>query len=880
MTPDQPELWNDPHIQARIVAWILGEASDFEIAELQDMLGESPELQAYYDRMVALHTRLEKMESVPEEPWTIEKGKRDDLLKTLGVKGDFAELVIHKPSPIGPFVKWGVVGAAAGLVMMGIFSLKNSFFQTKASRIIAYSAGAEEQQVEVSDLSTFSNIDLETIDLGGSESRLAAIDEELRKQEDIVAEKKREMDAITRTRGIYFKSNDSGQTVKTEFARKSGPDLERLEQSQKTLSEQIAKLDELRGDARTHYSFAVGQSAFAITEETPGSIEEAEPLLSQLDDPIRTNPAIDYGNVELADSIRQGLYAAEGHYNLGEFDKAEEVYQDVLRTDGYNQAARRGLEKVSQARSDYYRSAYDQARPKLLTEVDSAWELTIPKDAPKNTSRLFCRIADSSPLGGGFLPSVELPLGVKAQPLKGDDTPIDSRVPELGQGSQSQRIFKSEISASEEAFSTFSLNVSDVSFKLAAAALQGGRLPEQEKVRVEEFVNAFDYDDESPKAGQPVACAIEQSAHPFLQQRNLFRFGVRTAVAGRGAGVPLRLTILLDQSGSMERADRQASLLAGVKVLTELLGEADEVSLVGFSRTPRLLVDRVNGANHEALLKAVKQAPSEGGTNLEEALRLAQETALKQFQKGAQNRIVLITDGAANLGDADPASLSKLIEGFREQGIAFDTCGVSADDLNDELLEEMSRKGDGRYYLLDRVEDADAGFARQLAGAFRPAAENVKVQIVFNPERVGNYQLMGYEKHKLNKEDFRNDSVDAAELAAEESGVALYHAEIKAEGQGEVGQIFVRFRDVTTGKIIERQWIIPYQPQVAAFEKATPSLQLAATAAFVGEYLSGSPLGQQVDFGVFKSVLSHIRAAYPKASRVETLSSMLDTLAE
>lgn len=429
-----------------------------------------------------------------------------------------------------------------------------------------------------------------------------------------------------------------------------------------------------------------------------------------------------------------------------------------------------------------------------------------------------------------------------------------------------------ETLTTEEPFSTFSLNVNDVSFKLARVALlEKGAWPDAAKVRTEEFVNAFDYGDPSPRRGEPVACAIEQSAHPFLQQRNLLRIGMKTAAMGRSQ--PLRLTVLLDNSGSMEREDREASVLAAMQVLAAQLGPQDVITVVGFARQPRLLADRVRGDQAGKLVGLIAKTPSEGGTNIEEALRLARTLAKRQHSDGAQSRVVLITDGVANLGNTVPAELSKEIETMRQQGIAFDACGVGAEGLNDDILEALTRKGDGRYYFLNRPEDADAGFAKQLAGALTPAAKNVKVQVVFNPKRVARYRLLGFEKHRLNKEDFRNDKVDAAEMAAEEAGNAVYQIQMNPQGEGELGEVFVRFLDASTGRMVERSWPLPYEPQAQPFDLTTPSMQLAGTAAMLGEKLHGTDAGS-VRFSMISNTLGKIKAHYSADPKVNDLIRM------
>lgn len=429
-----------------------------------------------------------------------------------------------------------------------------------------------------------------------------------------------------------------------------------------------------------------------------------------------------------------------------------------------------------------------------------------------------------------------------------------------------------ETSPSAEPFSTFSLHVSDVSFQLAKSSLASGKWPEAEKIRIEEFVNAFDYGDPVPSMGERVACRIDQGAHPFLQQRNLVRIALRTAEAGRSSGTPLRLTLLLDSSGSMERPDRRATLTRAVATLAGLLGENDRITLVSFARQPRLVADAVAGNEAMKLAETVAALPSEGGTNLEAALELAFEKAREHQEANAQNRIVLLTDGAANLGDAKAESLGARVELMRDAGIAFDAAGFGAEGLNDEILEALTRKGDGRYYLLDRPEDAGEAFAEQIAGALRPAAKNVKVQVEFNPDRVKSYKLLGFEKHRLATEDFRNDAVDAAELAAAEAGVAVYQVEPDPAGEGDLGSVSVRFRDLESGEMVERRWSLPHLATAPAADQGGGATHLAIVASQFAAKLAGGPLGDVVDLGE----LARLAATLPDSPRVDELRTMIE----
>jgi len=778
--------------------------------------------------------------------------------------------------------------------------------------------------------------------------------------------------------------------------------------------------------------------------------------LARLNAPIKAKPAPTEVNGRQLEEVRRGLYMGEGHYNLGQFDKAQEEYEAVLRTDPENQVARRGMEQVNSARESYYRSAYDHTRAELLAQVDSGWEvkealgenealgngvatgdvtgtakmsnvledIVIPEidfeDVSLEEAVDFLRVksvegdrleldpekkglairvkqqdsnglelqdgldAGGEPAGGTRIEGLKLknvPLGealnyvaestrtrwsleeggvvfkpatevgedlmtrtftvppdfasrlLADQVVDADADPFaqpDDGQALLGRTSMAEMLMANgvrfgrdakvqffpetstllvrntpanldlvdqltqslnaeatadaplermdEVSAADEPFSTFSLHVSDSSFKLAAAAMERGEVPDAEGIRPEEFYNAFDYGDPAPAATEPVACVFEQSAHPAFPQRNLMRVAVRTGSAGRAQTTPLNLTLLLDNSGSMEREDRAAGVGQAVEQLATLLQPGDKVTVAGFSRQPRLLVDRLDGGQAAQLNGVVAQLPSEGGTNLEEALVLGEELAKRQFVEGAQNRVVLFTDGAANLGDADPESLNGRIEGLRQNGISFDAAGFGADGLNDRLLERLTRNGNGRYYVVDEPEEAGEGFADKLAGAFRPQAENVKVQVVFNPSRVGQYKLIGFEKHRLKKEDFRNDSVDAAEMASEEAGVALYQFEVLPEGEGEIGEVSVRFRDVSTGEMVERTWTIPYDSAAPAFDQAAESLQLAGLAALAAEKLRAAPMSEMVDLGELAPVMGRVAARYPDAPRIEQLKRMIEQL--
>jgi Mg-chelatase subunit ChlD len=403
-----------------------------------------------------------------------------------------------------------------------------------------------------------------------------------------------------------------------------------------------------------------------------------------------------------------------------------------------------------------------------------------------------------------------------------------------------------EILTSSNAFSTFSLNVADVSFKLAAASLEKGAMPDPVGIRSEEFLNAFDYRDPEPPAGVPVAFASERAHYPFAHNRDLLRFSIKTEAEGRQKGRPMNIVLLMDNSGSMERADRVRIIREALRVLASQLNPNDTFSVVTFARTARLWVDGVPGNQAAKVADDIGNLTPQGGTNLEDAMNLAYQTAQRHYLANGINRVVLLTDGAANLGDVQPESLKAKVEAHRKEGIALDCFGVGWEGYNDDLLEILSRNGDGRYGFLNSPEEAASEFAGQLAGALHVAAADVKVQVEFNPARVTAYRQIGYAKHQLKKEQFRDNTVDAAEIGAAESGNALYVIEVNPRGDGPLATVRVRYKVPGTQDFHEHEWAVPYTANTPPLENASTAMRLAATASAFSEWLAMSPYSADV----------------------------------
>ncbi len=312
-----------------------------------------------------------------------------------------------------------------------------------------------------------------------------------------------------------------------------------------------------------------------------------------------------------------------------------------------------------------------------------------------------------------------------------------------------------------------------------------------------------------------------------------------------------------------------------LRVLASQLQPQAKFSVVTFARTARLWVDGVPGDQAGKAAEEVSGLTPEGGTNLEEAMNVAYQTALRHYLPNGINRVVLLTDGAANLGNVDPEALKQKVETQRKQGFALDCFGIGWEGYNDDLLEILSRNGDGRYGFINTPEEAATEFAGQLAGALQVAASDVKVQVEFNPNRVSAYRQIGYAKHQLTKEQFRDNTVDAAEIGAAESGNALYVIEANPGGEGPLAIVRVRFKIPGTSDYREHEWTVPFTGNAVSLEHASPAMRLAATASAFSEWLMSSPYATEVSPDNLLGYLGGVPEVYGADTRPKKLEWMI-----
>ncbi len=322
--------------------------------------------------------------------------------------------------------------------------------------------------------------------------------------------------------------------------------------------------------------------------------------------------------------------------------------------------------------------------------------------------------------------------------------------------------------------STFSVDVDTGSYTNARRMLNQGYMPPKDAIRVEEFINYFDYQYERPsELEHPFSISTDVATSPWNNERHLIRIGLQ------GYEYDLvekdkNLVFLVDVSGSMNQSNKLPLLKRSLVMLSQQLSSSDKVSIVIYAGASGVVLEPTTGNNTAKITAALEQLSAGGSTNGASGIELAYQMAEQAFVEDGVNRVVLATDGDFNVGMVDHDALIGLIEKKRKKGIALTTLGFGTGNYNDHLMEQLADAGNGNYAYIDTINEARKVLVDEMSSTMQIIAKDVKVQIEFNPNQVAEYRLIGYENRVLNSEDFNNDKVDAGDIGAGHSVTALY----------------------------------------------------------------------------------------------------------
>lgn len=390
-------------------------------------------------------------------------------------------------------------------------------------------------------------------------------------------------------------------------------------------------------------------------------------------------------------------------------------------------------------------------------------------------------------------------------------------------------------------FSTFAMDVDTASYGVTRRFLEDGNMPDRDSVRLEEFVNSFDYDYESP-GDHAFAIHIDGSPTQFIGSRSvLLRIGIQARQISAESRRPVALTFVIDTSGSMGMENRLELVKSALGLLVSNLRSDDSVAIVQFSSAASVVLRPTSAAEPEAILSAIAQLQPSDSTNAQAGLELGYDMAALGHRSGALDRVILASDGVANVGLTDADSLLQRIDREVDGGVELVSVGVGMGNFNDTLLEQLADRGNGFYaYVNDRLE-AERLFGSRLVGTLETVARDARVQVEFRPEAVGRYRLLGYENRRIADQDFTNPYVDAGEVGAGHSVTALYEIEPSLSRDGFLGTVRLRWVDPESGEEQEEVSDIDLFSMGTDFYSTSSSFRLAATVAGFAEILRESP---------------------------------------
>ncbi len=322
--------------------------------------------------------------------------------------------------------------------------------------------------------------------------------------------------------------------------------------------------------------------------------------------------------------------------------------------------------------------------------------------------------------------------------------------------------------------STFSIDVDAASYSNARRMIVNGSLPQAGAVRIEEFINYFDYDYPNPTGEHPFEVITEMADAPWNTKHKLVHIGLQGKKLDYDKLAPCNLVFLIDASGSMSASNKLPLLKSSLKLLLNQLNKNDRIAIVAYAGAAGLVLPSTPATEKDKILNALDGVESGGSTAGGEGIQLAYKIAKENLVSDGNNRVILATDGDFNVGTSSTASLVELIEEKRNDGIYLTICGFGMGNYKDGRMEQISNAGNGNYFYIDNILEAKKVFVTEMRATLFTIAKDVKIQVEFNPTKVQAYRLIGYENRMLKAEDFNDDKKDAGELGAGHTVTALY----------------------------------------------------------------------------------------------------------
>jgi len=435
--------------------------------------------------------------------------------------------------------------------------------------------------------------------------------------------------------------------------------------------------------------------------------------------------------------------------------------------------------------------------------------------------------------------------------------------------------------------STFSIDVDTSSYGVMRSYIERGEMPPPQAIRTEELLNYFSYQYPLPASkDQPFNTHISVLDSPWSDTKQLVRVGIRGYDIDMAEQPDSNLVFLLDVSGSMGASNKLPLLVKSIKLLLKSLKPSDTISLVVYAGASGVVLPPTQASQVDDIHAALNRLSAGGGTAGNQGLALAYEVAQKSFKKDGVNRIILGTDGDFNIGPSSNSELQKMVERNRESGVYISVLGFGGYNYQDDMMQAIAQNGNGVAAYIDTLQEAKKVLIDEASSTLFPIANDVKIQLEFNPQNVAEYRLLGYETRALKQEDFNNDKVDAGEIGAGHSVTALYEitstqaaaarldplryankneekAPKPAQFTNEIGFLKVRYKlpGETSSKLIS---------QAITFDDGRDDEAMFATSvASFAELLRGSKQSEDYGFNDVAQLAKEFKGSDPSGYRAE-----------
>ncbi len=450
-------------------------------------------------------------------------------------------------------------------------------------------------------------------------------------------------------------------------------------------------------------------------------------------------------------------------------------------------------------------------------------------------------------------------------------------------------------SALEDPVSTFSIDVDTASYSFVRRSLKEGMLPQPDTVRVEEMVNYFPYDWAGPdSAATPFKANVSVLPTPWNAATKLMHIAIKGYQLPQAAKPPANLVFLIDVSGSMDQPDKLPLLKSSFRLLVNQMAADDTIAIVTYAGEAGTVLKPTKGSDKAKILAAIDNLQPGGSTAGEAGIREAYRLAEASFVKGGVNRVMLATDGDFNVGQTDDEDLKRLIEEERKSGVFLSVLGFGRGNLNDRMMQEIAQNGNGQAAYIDTLAEAEKALVQEAGSTLFPIAKDVKIQVEFNPDKIAEYRLIGYETRALNREDFNDDKKDAGEIGSGHSVTAIYEVTPKGSpaqqiddlryGQarsdnpsgvanaGEYAFVKIRYKapDGEVSKLITQP--VTTANEIADLAGASADQRFSIAVAAFGQKLRDTSQLSGFGFGAVGDLAAGARGADPFGYRGEFLS--------